>query len=236
MATGTDFSGFSADTLGFLRELQDHNNKTWFDANRGRYEDALLGPAKAFVMAMEPGMRTLDEELVIEPKVNGSIFRINRDVRFSKDKRPYKEELAFRFRARGPKDAAPSFLMRITPEIIGLGVGLWTFPKGMLERFREGVADETRGAALAGMIEGLKVNGCSFMAPSLKRVPRPYESDHPRGELLKLKGLTIGVDRPIAPVFESADLVPWCVGEFARLAPIFLWLKQTSSDAGAPLS
>jgi hypothetical protein len=44
------------------------------------------------------------------------------------------------------------------------------------------------------------------------------------------------VDRPIAPVFESADLVPWCVGEFARLAPIFLWLKQTSSDAGAPLS
>ena len=79
---------FPAGTLEFLADLGPHNSKFWFDANRQRYEAAYLDPAKAFVDAIGPRLRELVPGIATEARVNGSIFRVNRDTRFSKDKTP----------------------------------------------------------------------------------------------------------------------------------------------------
>src|SRR4051794_4151449 len=89
-----DFSGFSKDTLQFVAELRLNNEKAWFDENRPRYEAAWLEPAKRFVVALgERLKKKVSKTVQYEPKINGSIMRINRDTRFSKDKQPYKTHL-----------------------------------------------------------------------------------------------------------------------------------------------
>lgn len=88
---------FSAETVEFLTDLRAHNDKAWFDANRARYEFGYVEPAKDFVEVMGPGLEKLVPGIHAEPSVRGSIFRINRDIRFSSDKRPYKDHLDFWF-------------------------------------------------------------------------------------------------------------------------------------------
>ncbi|NND02169.1 MAG: DUF2461 family protein, partial [Acidimicrobiia bacterium] len=85
-----DFAGFPAETQRFLRELSSNNTKQWFDAHRNDYDDYWVTPAKAFVAAAGDALQGL-APVEAQPKVNGSIFRVNRDIRFSADKRPYKD-------------------------------------------------------------------------------------------------------------------------------------------------
>jgi uncharacterized protein (DUF2461 family) len=87
------FDGFPKQTVDFLAGVRDHNNKKWFDGHRGDYEQAFLAPAVAFSEALAPWLRKIEPEICVEPRVNGSIMRINRDIRFSKDKSPYKDHL-----------------------------------------------------------------------------------------------------------------------------------------------
>src|SRR5664279_4905169 len=86
----TEFAGFPAATFEFLNGIAANNEKTWFDAHRGLYDAGYVEPAKAFVTAIGPKLREISPNVQFEPKVNGSLGRVNRDIRFSKDKRPYK--------------------------------------------------------------------------------------------------------------------------------------------------
>lgn len=218
------FEGFSGDTLAFLAELAENNNKEWFEANRERWERALAAPARAFVRAVGPAICGWDPELVVDARVGGSIFRINRDVRFSKDKRPYKEELGFRFVPAG-EEGASGLLMRIRPDFIGMAVGNWSFSPAQLARYRAGVDDPASGAAFAEMVAGLAHNGCGFAADPLKRVPAGFAADHPRAELLKARSVIVGVDRPIPDCFGQADFAAWCLAGWERLLPVHRWLR-----------
>ena len=88
---------FPQETVAFLTDLRAHNEKAWFEANRARYDSGFIEPAKAFVEAIGPELNDLVPRIHAEPSVGGSIFRINRDIRFSSDKRPYKDHLDFWF-------------------------------------------------------------------------------------------------------------------------------------------
>src|SRR5215472_3789364 len=87
------FEGFPKDTVRFLSDLSKHNQKKWFEDHREDYDLAYIEPAKSFVQAIAPRLKKIDRKIQAEPKVNGSIMRINRDIRFSKDKSPYKDHL-----------------------------------------------------------------------------------------------------------------------------------------------
>lgn len=174
--------------------------------------------------ALAPALHAIDPTLTASPKVNGSIFRIHRDTRFSKDKRPFKEELGFRFPAAGPKGEVSGFMLRIRPDLVGIGVGIWAFERPALVRFRAAVAEEASGAPLAGLLDGLAVNGCSTHGAQLKRVPRPHPPEHPRGDLLRLKGLVAGLDEPLPPSLATPAFVDWVATRLARLAPLHAWL------------
>ena len=220
------FSGFPADTLPFLSDLAENNQQDWFLANKTRYQAALVAPGKAFVEAMGPALQELDPDLNAVPKVNGSIFRINRDIRFAADKRPYKEEAGFRF-WHGPdrKANVSGLMMRIKPGFVGLAAGIWAFDKDVRAAFREAVADDARGTVLAEAIANLGVNGCTFTAPKLKRVPKPWTQDHPRADLLKLNGLVVGIDIAPAPdALHGPEFVGWCADQFEQMLPVHEWL------------
>ena len=87
------FSGFPRETARFLADLAKNNEKAWFDAHRGDYDQFYVAPALAFVAAIGPRLQKISPTVAFEPRINGSLFRINRDVRFSKDKRPYKDHI-----------------------------------------------------------------------------------------------------------------------------------------------
>jgi uncharacterized protein (TIGR02453 family) len=87
------FGGFPKGTAKFLRGLSKNNEKAWFEAHRGDYQTGYVEPALAFVEAIGPRLQKISPSISFEPKINGSLFRINRDVRFAKDKRPYKDHI-----------------------------------------------------------------------------------------------------------------------------------------------
>lgn len=216
------FQGFSEATLQFLAELSANNDRDWFEANRGRWDQDLLAPARAFVEAIAPGIHAIDPELDASPKVGGAIFRLHRDTRFSKDKRPFKEELAFRFAADG---AASGLFLRLRPGLVGFAAGCWTFEPPQLARFRAAVAAES-GAALDERVQTLGKSGCGYESQPLKRVPAPWPAEHPRAHLLKARGLIVGVDRPIPDSFASPAFADWCLARLEEVAPVHQWLRE----------
>ena len=110
----TDFAGFGPKTKKFLRELGRNNDKAWFDAHRSDYEAHYLEPAKAFVEAAGPKLEKIAPNVVCEPRANGSIFRVNRDIRFSKDRTPYKDHIDLWFWEGQRKTAISGFFLAST--------------------------------------------------------------------------------------------------------------------------
>src|SRR5512139_3318195 len=97
MAGDTTFSGFHKETVRFFTELCRNNNRAWFEAHRARYEEHVMAPAKLFVTALGARLKTVVPGIIAVPAVNKSIFRINRDTRFSLDPAPYKTNLGLYF-------------------------------------------------------------------------------------------------------------------------------------------
>ena len=117
-----EFTGFPNATFSFLEGIAAHNEKPWFDANRDLYEAGYVAPAKAFVAVLGPQLRTISKAVQFEPKLNGSLGRINRDIRFSKDKRPYKDHLDVWFWHGDKKSwSAPGFWFSLGPLQVRLG-------------------------------------------------------------------------------------------------------------------
>lgn len=137
------FSGIPKGTVKFLSELSRHNEKSWFDAHRADYDEFFMAPAKELVEALAKPLKKLDPKLQALPRVNGSILRINRDVRFSKDKRPYKDHLDLFFWSGAKKGWDSSgFFFRLTLNKLLLGCGMHGFMPPVLARYRNNVLDD----------------------------------------------------------------------------------------------
>jgi uncharacterized protein (TIGR02453 family) len=150
---------FPTETLAFLADLRAYNTKPWFDAHRHRYEAAYLEPAKAFVETIAPALEDLVPGIATEPRVNGSIFRIKRDTRFSKDKTPYKDHLDFWFWAGDRRTALSGLFLRIAPDAVIVGAGAHGFDPPRLARYRAAVADSGAGRELAATVTRLERRG-----------------------------------------------------------------------------
>jgi uncharacterized protein (TIGR02453 family) len=157
------FSGFPPEGRRFLAGLALNNDKAWFDAHREEYEQHVLGPMRAFVLEAGSRLRPKVKRLVADPRVGGSLFRINRDTRFSADKSPYKSWAAARlWDAAGPgKELSPSFYLHVDAESVYAGGGLYQFDDAQLERFRRAVTDDRLRRQLERMVAnlGLELGG-----------------------------------------------------------------------------
>ena len=220
------FDGFGAETVRFLAGLSAHNEKAWFDAHRTDYERAFLAPAQAFAEALGPRLRKIEPDINVEPRVNGSIMRINRDIRFSKDKSPYKDHLDMWFWTGDRKGWDSSgFWFRLTPDRLMLGAGMHMFEKEALARYRKAVLDAKRGPALEKIVASLRTGGYDVGTESYKKVPAGVPADHPRAALLRHGGLHAGWEGKHPAELRRSAFVGFVGEHFAAVAPLHRWLR-----------
>lgn len=219
-----DFAGFPAETQKFLRGLSKNNSKEWFDAHRSDYDDYWVAPAKAFVAAAGDALQEV-APVEAQPKVNGSIFRINRDIRFSADKRPYKDHLDFWFWEGDRKQAVSGFYLRITPTDVGIGVGAHGFDKDRLAAYRDAVVDADSGPALKEAVAQLSKSRVDVKGEHYKTLPRGFEADSDfERKFLRYNALWTGDDFATPASLTSKRFVSWAMTRWAKQAPLHRWL------------
>ena len=220
------FSGFPVETTRFLAALHDHNDKKWFSSHRKDYEAYYLAPAKALVEALAAPLKRIDKRVRAVPEVNGSILRINRDVRFSKDKSPYKDHLDLFFWS-GPRKGwdHSGFFFRLTPTKLVLGAGMHAFSPAMLARYRKAVLNAKKGEALARAVLALREAGYEVGGETYKKTPKGVPADHPRAGLLRHSGLHAGWGGDHPDGLHSPAFLAFAATHFASVAPIHAWLK-----------
>lgn len=229
----TQFGGFPADTSEFLADLGDNNNRTWFEANKTRYQRAFVEPAKAFVSAIAPHFARFAPEIHAEPRVNGSIFRINRDIRFSADKTPYKDHLDLWF-WRASRTSGPGFFLRLTHDTLHLGTGCHAFDSDGLGAYRQAVLDGVEGSALDAVAGEVVAQGYLLGGEHYKRVPRGLPADHLRARWLRRNSLYahIEFDHTDVPLHDAA-IVAVVADHFRALLPLYHWLSRVITGTGA---
>jgi uncharacterized protein (TIGR02453 family) len=220
------FAGFPPEGLRFLADLARHNEKAWFDEHRAEYDRCLLEPARDFVEAISPELDAVLPGVHADPRVNGSIMRINRDTRFSKDKRPYKTHLDLWFwEGDGPSRMRPGFWFRLTPEQLVLGAGRHHFEPPLLARYREAVVDDRLGSTLSEAAAKLASAGYELGGRHYKRQPTGFDAPPERQDLLLHNGLFAGIELP-ADKAQTATFPSFCAGHYAKLAPLVAWLSK----------
>jgi uncharacterized protein (TIGR02453 family) len=227
----TAFGGFPPETISFLRELRDHNHKDWFDAHRADYEAFWVAPARAFVVAAGEVLAELAPEVRAEPRVLGSIFRINRDARFARDRGPYKDHIDFWFWEGERRRAVSGFFARLTPEVLGVGAGCHAVDPERLARLRQAVADPSSGAELAGIARRLEAAGYRLGGATLKRPPPGFPADGPAGRFLLHKALFVHHDEPLDERVHTPAVLATCGRVWRALSPLHRWLTDSVENA-----
>jgi len=224
--SGEDFSGFSKDTVRFFAELRRNNNRDWFEAHRETYEMAVMEPSRAFVSAMGARLRAISPRIIAVPKVNKSIFRLNRDTRFSLDPSPYKTNLGIYFWEGSPsRMAASGFYFHLEPPNMMLGAGVYMIPAQLLACYRQAAADPKKGKELGRIVAMIaRLKGFTLGGKHYKRVPAEFDPSHPNAELLKHTGLYAGFETRIPPELYSARLLDYCFQRFKAASPLHRWL------------
>ena len=226
--TSEAFRGFPEETFDYLSELTQHNDRDWFTANRARYEAYYLAPALTFIAELGPRMTAeLPGDVRFEPRVNGSLFRINRDVRFSKEKTPYKNHIDMWFWQGDRKGwETPGYFMRLEAHQWAVGGGIHHLSKGGLEAYRAAVIDQRQGRALEATVAKLEGSGLELGGSTRKSVPRGYDASHRRAAYLLHEGLFAIHYGPAPPEAHTPAFVDVCLGYFKAAAPINSWLAE----------
>lgn len=216
---------FSQETLSFLEELAAHNERSWFEANKTRYESLVRAPALDFIAAMAPELARFAPQFTADGrKVGGSLMRVFRDTRFSRDKTPYKTNIGIQFRHSLGKDVhAPGYYVHISPQECFLGVGCWHPEPVALARIRDRIAEKPL-AWLSCRDDADFTAHWTLAGDSLSRPPKGYPSQHPALDDLKRKDF-IGLS-PLPPEAVTGDLLTLASRQFAAAESLMEFLCE----------
>jgi uncharacterized protein (TIGR02453 family) len=222
---GDGFQAFPPATIEFLAGIDENNRREGFEANRDLYEAGYVAPARDFVEAVGPDLKRISPDVRYEAKINGSISRINRDIRFSKDKRPYKNHLDIWFWHGEEKGwDRPGFYTRVTPQTVFLGSGMHVLEGAQLERFRAAVVAEESGRALLAAIRKIMAAGPYEIGEATRKsVPRGYDAKHERARFLLHEGLHAGLELPAREV-TTPGFKDLALKHFSATWPVGQWL------------
>jgi uncharacterized protein (TIGR02453 family) len=224
----TSFNGFSEETVKFLIELRLNNNRDWFTANKRRYEEFVKNPSKQFAVAMAEALSELSRHPEKPAPFEYSIFRIYRDVRFSRDKSPYKTNIGALFwQGDKPKMENPSFYFHLEPPNLMLGNGVYEFARDALKVYRDSVVDPKTGQELRLAIQKVQENGpYSIGGQHYKRIPTGYNPETEGAELLLHNGLYTGFESEIPGEIYSDSIIDYCLNIYRDLTPVYYWLVE----------
>ena len=221
------FPGFPKELFKFLSDLSKNNNREWFNANKERYRSNVVAPVCEFITAVQPALHKISEYYVADPRPHGgSMFRIYKDTRFSKDKRPYKDHVGCHFRHIVGKDAhAPGFYMHLAPDEVFFGAGIWKAPNPELHKIRTAIVRNPeqwkkviKNRSMVKRFGGVDGEG-------LKRPPKGFDPDHIHVQDLKRK--TFFVLQTVKP---SSALKPEFIKEvgkaFSTAGPLVKFITE----------
>ncbi|MDZ5661074.1 DUF2461 domain-containing protein [Nocardioides sp. S-58] len=203
------FTGFPVAALDFYDDLEVDNSKSFWEAHRAVYKDAVEAPMKALVGALEPEFGA------------AKVFRPYRDVRFAKDKTPFKTHQGA-FVAAGPRTG---WYVEISARGTRVGAGFYEADGSQLAAIRAAMADEKTGRALDRLLRRLEKDGFEVGGHQLKTSPRGYDADHPRIHLLRRKQLFVGRSYGFEQDAIDAGLVDRVREDWRALRPLVSWLR-----------
>ncbi len=210
----SDFTGFPEAALDFYDDLELDNTKSFWQAHKAIYDEAVAAPMKALTAALEPEFGA------------AKIFRPYRDVRFAKDKSPYKTHQGA-YVATGP---STGYYVQIGAAGVMVGAGFYEASSMRLAVIREAISDEAHGTQLVGILAELEAAGWKIGGETLKTAPRGYDVEHPRIELLRHKSLTVGREYGFDPVIHSRELADRVRDDW-RVATAFLdWVAHHGTE------
>jgi uncharacterized protein (TIGR02453 family) len=199
------FSGIPVEALDFYEDLDSDNSKVFWTAHKHTYDESVRAPLEAFCVAVEAEFGP------------AKLFRPYRDVRFAKDKTPYKTHQGVWF-------GESNLYLQISAAGLFVAGGYWDTSSAQVDRLRRAVADEVAGAALERAVASVRKAGFEIGGDTITRVPSGYEKDHPRAELLKHKSLTgrreLGCPDWLATKRAKTEIVK----AWRKLAPLTSWL------------
>lgn len=225
------FNGFSEKTIEFFAQLTVNNDKGWFDKHKEDYISAVLEPSQSFISEMIPKIKTISETLNGIPKSGKSISRANRDIRFSKDKSPYKAGVDLWFWEGEQKTYENSgFIVCISASGIMFGAGILEFTKPLLEKYRNAVSKNQVSDELTRIIGGLQKAGIPVDGKTYKKMPKGYEPEDNESDLLLYSGMSAGISESASDIFCSHEFIDYSLEKFKELAPLHLWLSELVCD------
>lgn len=202
------FDGFPEAALDFYDDLELDNTKSFWEAHKAVYTDAVKKPMLALTAELE------------EEFGSAKIFRPFRDVRFAKDKSPYKTHQGA-YVATGP---STGYYIQVGAAGVFVGAGFYEASSARLAVIREAMVDEAHGGQLVGILAKLEKSGWKIGGETLKTAPRGYDVDHPRIELLRHKSLTVGVDYGFEPFIHTSTLVDRVRQDWRKATPFLEWV------------
>ncbi len=208
----SEFGGFPVSALDFYDDLEVDNTRSFWEKHKATYDNDIKAP-----------MTTLVSSLAAEFALDGKtykVFRPYRDVRFAKDKTPYKTHQGL-FVPRGP---STGWYLELAAPGVRVGAGFYAAEAAQLAAIRAGIADDKDGAELERILAGLTDAGWEVGGETLKTSPRGYDADHPRIGLLRHKSLTLGKKYGFAPVIHSAELVDRVRDDWRAARPFLDWV------------
>jgi len=220
------FNGFPEEGLNFLFALEQNNNRTWFTDNRTIYKDYVEAPAKKFLDEM---INRLPE--ITKTPIKGKIFRIHRDIRFSKDKTPYNPHVRMLFSCANSRKhdcgSEPSFYFSLSPQKITIGAGSYQFPKETLESYRYKINAEYTGSELENLLNSfVEKPNFTIAPPELKRIPTGFTKDHPREHLLRKKGLVVWYEYKDLKTISTPKIADEIFNKFKDMQPLYEWVQD----------
>jgi uncharacterized protein (TIGR02453 family) len=223
-----EFTGFPETAIAFFADLAKNNNREWFKEHKEQYKEAIQQPAQAFVLALGESLKLLCPGIEYDLRTSGvgSILRIYRDIRFSKDKTPYKTHLGIVFwEGARKKMENPSFYFQLDSQGADFYSGFYQFPRDYLRVYREAVDDPVIGSKLESILtEITEQRGFEVGGDRYKRIPSGFDADHPRADLLQYKGLWAKSPSISPKQLSRPDLVDVCFHHAVRMIALHKWL------------
>lgn len=218
------FTGFTDATIDFFWELRFNNNREWMEQNRDRYKRVLKEPFEDFVEVLSKVF-----EAQIKKDLRWSISRINRDIRFSKDKSPYRSNRWIASKHSYTKGTewrfTPEFFFELSPESYSYGMGIYSAPPAYIQLYRKKI--DSNPAAFAALIKKMKKHPeFKLVGDAYKRVANPNEYSEEMMTWYKKKGLAVMVERPLDELAFSAELPTFLVEEWKKILPLYEYLNE----------
>ena len=186
-----EFSGFSKETIPFLKAIRENNNKEWFANHKAEYENLILNPSRLFVTEMGEHLQALEPTINAEPKINKSLFRIYRDTRrMGSNKEPIKSRIGIIFwQGNSKRLQSSSFYLHFSPDELFVAVGVRWFEKPLLDAYREYILDEEKRIELNMLLDSLVAKGYKTLEHGYKRYPRGFNSHMLSADMSLFKGM-----------------------------------------------